>query len=326
MKKLLIIICGLLLAMPMFAQEAAGKLDDKQRICISAFMDPESELPTNVQNILIDRMTKAILKNGLGSSDGERFIMTAHVNELGKETTATAPVMYVVELEVSFFIGDGVDGTLFSQGSISVKGADESDTKAYLNAIKKIKVNDPTFKRMIAIAKDNIVEYYNTKCDFIIADAQRMAKNQEYEDALFELSRVPDICEECYKRSMTEANAIYQKQIDEEGAVLISKAKNEWTKGGQNMEAAEKAGAYLVKINPQSKSYAEAESLTKQMENRIKEKQQQAWDFKLQKQKDNTEIAKARVEAAKEVGVAQAKSKKRHYSLISIHKWWGKNK
>ena len=325
MKKLLIIACTLFFAMPLFAQDKASTLDDKQRICITAFMDPEMDIPVAAQNILLDRMSKAILKNGLGNSDGERFIMTANVNELGSETTATAPVMHVVELEVSFFIGDGIDGTLFSQGSITVKGADDTKDKAYLSAIKKIKVNDPTFKRMIAIAKDNIVNYYNTKCNFIISEAQHLSNNQQYDDAIFELTRVPDICEECYARSMAEAAKVYQKKIDEEGDILLSQARSEWTKG-QNRAAAEKAGAYLVQINPQSKAYAEATVLFNQMENRIKESDQQAWEYQMQKQQNAANAEQARIEAAKEVAVAEAKSKKRHYSLISIHKWWGKKK
>lgn len=321
MKKLMLFICTLFLAAPLFAQDNAATMDDKQRVCITAFIDPEMDLPATAQNILHDRMHKAILKNGLGSTDSERFIMTAYVNKLGVETTATAPVMYVVELEANFFIGDGVEGTLFSQGSINVKGADDSEDKALISAIKKIKTNDPAFKKMIAIAKDNIVAYYNTKCNFIITEAQQMANNQQYDDAIFELTRVPDVCEECYNKCMKEAATVYQKKVDDEGAQLLSKARSEWTKG-QNRAAAEKAGAYLVKINPQSKSYAEANTLFNQMEKRIKDSDNKAWEYKMQKQKDQTNVQLAVIEAAKEVAVERAKSKKRVYSIISIHRWF----
>lgn len=324
MKKLLIIAFALFIAMPMFAQDAKT-LNDKERVCITPFIDPDMDIPASAQKILLDRMTKAILKNGLSSSESERFIMTAFVRQLGVETTTTAPVMYVVELEANFYIGDGLDGTLFSQGSINVKGADDSEDKAFLSAIKKIKVNDPVFKRMIEIAKENIVNYYNTKCSFIIKEAQQKAENQQYDEAIFELTRVPDICEECYDKSMKAAAAIYQKKIDEEGAVLLAKAKTEWAKG-QDRAAVEKAAPYLLKINPQSKAYAEAFALLDQMEKRIAESDQQAFDYAMQKQKDNTTLEQARIEAAKEVGVEEAKSKKRVYSLISIHRWFGKDK
>ena len=89
MKKILIIACTLFLALPLFAQENTIT-DNKDMISISAFMDVEMDIPVAAKNILKDRMTKAILKNGLSSTEGERFIMIAGVNELGKETTATA--------------------------------------------------------------------------------------------------------------------------------------------------------------------------------------------------------------------------------------------
>lgn len=326
MKKLLIIACALFMTMPLFAQDKkASTLDDKQRIFITPFLDPEMDLPMSAQNILLDRMSKAILKNGLSSSESERFIMTANVRQLGVETTTTAPVMYVVELETNFYIGDGLDGTLFSQGSINVKGTDDSEDKALLNAIKKIKVNDPAFKKMIAIAKDNIIAYYNTQCSFIVKEALQKAENQQYDEAIFDLTRVPDVCDECYDISMKAAATIYQKKIDEEGARLLSQAKTEWTKG-QDRAAVEKAAPYLLKINPQSKAYAEAFTLLDQMEKRIAQSDQQAFDYHMQKQNNDAATEQARIEAAKEVAVAEAKSKKRVYSLISIHRWFGKDK
>ena len=185
MKKILIIACTLFLALPLFAQENTIT-NNKDMISISAFMDVEMDIPVAAKNILKDRMTKAILKNGLSSTEGERFIMIAGVNELSKETTATAPVMHVVELEVTFYIGDAIAGTLFSQGTTIVKGTGESESKAYLNAVKKIKVTDPVFKKTIAQAKDNIINYYNVKCDAIITEALEQAKNQEFDSALLD--------------------------------------------------------------------------------------------------------------------------------------------
>ena len=43
MKKLMLIACALFFAMPLFAQQfKVTSLDDKQRVCITAFLDPES--------------------------------------------------------------------------------------------------------------------------------------------------------------------------------------------------------------------------------------------------------------------------------------------
>ena len=328
MKKLLVIICTLFLCTPMFAQDNSTA-DNKQMISISAFMDVEMDIPVAAKNILKDRMTKAILKNGLSSTEGERFIMIAGVNELGKETTTTAPVMYVVELEVTFYIGDAIAGTLFSQGSTIVKGADESESKAYLSALKKIKVTDPIFKKMIAQAKDNIINYYDVKCDAIIAEALKQAKNQEFDLALFELSRIPNDCEECYNKSNSHFNNIYQQKIDFEGAVLLTNARNEWVQG-QNIDAANKAGEFLVQINPQSSAYKEADALFNQIEKRVLEFDQREWNFKMkqyqdeidfrnQQQRDEANYKMTKIQNEKEVSLNRIQY--RHYNVKAICGW-----
>lgn len=324
MKKILIIVCIIILSLPVFAQDS-NTTDNKQLISISAFINPEMNIPTNVQKILADRMQKAILKNGLSSSEGERFIMTASINELGKETTATAPVMYVVELEVNFFIGDAVDGILFSQGSTIVKGASDSESKAYLSALKNIKTNDPVFKKMIAQAKDAIVNYYNSKCDIIIADALKLAKNQEYDNALYELTSIPDVCEECYKKSITHSTEIFQQKINLEGSMLLTNARSEWAQG-QDIEAAKRAGEFLVQINPHSAAYKEASTLFSQIEKRVLEFDQREWNFKMQQYQDelNLKNAKLKNEATKlqnDKEVKLTRLNNRRYNIEAICKW-----
>lgn len=122
---------------------------------------------------------------------------------------------------------------------------------------------------------------------------------------------------------MKEAENVYQRKIDDEGEILLNNARNEWAKG-QNRAAADKAGAYLVQINPQSKAYQEGMKLHSQIERRIQEIDQQAWEFQMKKYQDSIDYKQSRLNAIKEVAIAVAQSRKRSYSLISIHKWWGK--
>ena len=321
MKKILIIACTLFLALPLFAQENKTN-DNKQMICISAFLDPEMDVPAAAKNLLKDRMKKAILKNGISNSEGERFIMTATINELDKETTATAPVMHIVELEVSFYIGDAIEGTLFSQGTVIAKGVDASDSKAYLSAIKNIKVTEPAFKKMIAEAKSQILNYYDSKCDIIIAEALKKAENQEFDIALFELSRVPDVCEDCYKKCLTHSLNIYQQKINHEGTLYLNNARSEWAQG-QDINAANKAGSYLVQVDPKSSAYTEALELFNKIEKRVFELDQREWNFKMKQHQDAFDLKMASIQAAKEVGIAMAQSPYyKYYNIDAIYNWW----
>ena len=85
-------------------------------------------------------------------------IVTCSVNVIDKQLTATVPQNWVVEVEVHFFIGNGVDGTLYASTAMTRKGVGASEEKAYLNAIKAISANDKAFKPFFNKGKQRIIE------------------------------------------------------------------------------------------------------------------------------------------------------------------------
>ena len=68
-----------------------------------------------------------------------------------------------------------MEGIKFASFSATVKGVGENETKAYMSALKNLKTNDPNYQDFIEKAKNKIVEYYNSKCDFIIKEAKALA-------------------------------------------------------------------------------------------------------------------------------------------------------
>lgn len=312
----MVIAC--LLASMTFAQDQAQTMDDAARIELSAYMDPSSSIPNNARKTLIDRMQKIITKNGMGSTKNTRFIMTANVRELNLEKSETAPVIYIYNLEVNFYIGDGIDGTLFSNCSLEVNAAGDSKEKAYMAALKKIKATDPQYQAFIDKGKKKIVDYYTAKCDFIITQAQTKAKNQDFDAALAELMQVPDVCKECYDKCMAAAQPIYQEKINQEGAKLLSEARGVWS-AGQDVAAAEAASAILAQINPQSSAFAGAESLNAEMAKRVKELDKREWDFMLKQQQDEVDLEKASIKAIRDIGVAYGENQQpTTYNVV----WW----
>lgn len=175
MKKLfyLIALAGTLICSAQ-AQEPATT-DEAASIPLSAYMDPSSSIPQSAQKVMIDKMQKILSKNGLVATENERFIVTANINELNVEKSETAPVVYIVTLEVNFYLGDGLDAILYSSCSTEVSGAGESKQKAYMAAVKKIKVNDPMFKAFLDKGKARIlVELRRAQA----AEAQRIAEEE----------------------------------------------------------------------------------------------------------------------------------------------------
>ena len=312
----MVIAC--LMASITFAQEQTQTMDDAARIALSAYMNPSSSIPNNAKKTLKDRMQKIITKNGMGSAKNTRFIMTANVRELNLEKSETAPVIYIYNLEVNLYIGDGIDGTLFSSCSLEVKAAGDSKDKAYMAALKKIKASDPQYQTFINEGKKKIVDYYTAKCDFIITQAQTKAKNQDFDAAIAELMQVPDVCKECYDKCMAVAQPIYQEKINQDGAKLLAEARGVWS-AGQDVAAAEAAAAILAQVNPQSSAFAGAESLNAEMAKRVKELDKREWDFMLKQQQDEVDLEKASIKAIRDIGVAYGENQQpTTYNVV----WW----
>ena len=127
-------------------------------IPLTAYISQETNMAPDAEALLLNRMRQAALKNGLSAMDNQVYIVTCSVNVIDKQLTATVPQNWVVEVEVHFFIGNGVDGTLYASTAMTRKGVGASEEKAYLNAIKAISANDKAFKPFFNKGKQRIIE------------------------------------------------------------------------------------------------------------------------------------------------------------------------
>lgn len=303
-------------------QNEAGKADDAARIPIAAYVPKDlGDLTPTAQEALKTRLERIVTKAGLGgSSYDNRFIMTAKIVELDKEVSSTTPVVYFYNLEITLLIGDAVEGTLFSSQVIETKGSGNSETKAYMAAIKKIKDQDPKYTAFIDQAKTKIIEYFNAKCDFILKEAQSLVGQNEYQAAIATLSSIPEVCKDCYDKAMDAIGPIYQQQIDRQCKLDIAEAKNAWN-ASQDSNGANSASYYLGQIDPNSSCYDEAQRFSATIAKRIKELDQREWDFKLKQQQDNVDISKARIKAARDIGVAYGNNQPKSITY-NIRTWW----
>ena len=305
------------------AQNKKGKTDDLGRIVLNSYVFPQVEsLPSSAKRMLINKLSQITSKNGVGGSSlNPRFVITPNITVLTKDFTATAPPMIALTLEITFYIGDGIEGTLFASSTpIEVKGVGTNETKAYIAALKQIKPANPDLKNLIEEGKTKIIEYYNSKCDFIIKESQSLEAQKEYEAAILKLTSVPDLCKECYDKCMDAVAPIYQKLIDRECEMKLAEAKNAWS-AGQNMEAAYNASDYLSGIDPNSACFPEVKKLTEEIAKRIKELDQREWDFKLKEQQDNVDIQKATIKAIRDIGVAYGNNQPKTITY-NVLGWW----
>ena len=314
------IILSILIAVGcnIYAQNTAGKSDDMARITLATFVPQQiDQMPEAARSSLANKLSQIVTQNGLGGkASNERFIITANINIISKDLTPTAPPMQAFTLDVTLYIGDGIDGTKFASISTTVKGVGENETKAYISALKNLKTTDPNYQAFIEKGKTKIVEYYNSKCDFIVKEAQTLASQNKYEEAIYKLTSVPEVCKTCYDKCMDAVAPIYKLQIDRQCKLKLAEASNLWA-ANLTVDAGNTAGEILSSIDPSAACFAEVKTLSSKIAARVKELDAREWNYTLKEQAQESE----RIKAYRDVGVAYGNGQPKSvtYNVIG---WW----
>lgn len=166
-------------------------------------------------SVLYNRLNQAVTLNGIGSTDNSnKFLLVPSVTVLSIEPTATVPINYVAEVEVTMFVVDNSKKLLMSQETLVKKGVANNERKAVTEAIKSIKARDPKIKKMITIGKNRIIEYYNAECETVVKTINAYIDCGMYEEALSELNAIPQIDDNtgCYDNTLNILSKISQEQ------------------------------------------------------------------------------------------------------------------
>lgn len=323
------IILGLLIAFSPINLIGKATPEAIGNLALTVYIDKEkTDIPQSAYRILQNKMNQMISKKGIGGMDNQRFIMTANVYELTKDITATAPPMHAITIEVTFYIGDGIDGILFASKSITGKGVGETEDKAYINALKAVKPLDPELSEFVEEGKVKIIEYYDFNIERIIAEANSIKNMEKYDEAINLLMSVPK-ASDGYLKAMEAAESIYKEKVEieaeknkekmeQESAMLLNKAKNIWS-SGLNFQSAKEATAILSNINPHSSSFTEAERLRAEIENEIKTSNQREWET-MQKDKEmEYQLEMSYLNACKEIAIAEAENTP---DVVYEFYWW----
>lgn len=325
MAKFLTFIFFLVFSLNCFSQNNEKSADDFARISLNVHVPDQIEPITPiVQSALENRLSQIVSKYGIADNGlNKRFTIVPRITITDKSITSTAPVMHVLVMEVSFFIGDGVDGKLFSSYSISSKGVGETETKAYMAALKNIKTDNPKFETFINDGKKKILEYYNSQCDFMLKEAETLSSKSEFDEALTLLSAIPQVCSSCYEKANDMTSIVYRKKIDYECNKLYNEASSIWS-AKQDEAGARDAARLLIQIDPLSSCFTSAKNLLGQIRSdikqRIKELDQREWEYQMQEQQNTADLKKEIVRAAAKVAVAHAKSKPT--TVIVYNRFW----
>ena len=285
--------------------------------------DSATAVPAIAHSLLEDKLLQIATVNGLGADNHASFFLTCSVNLTDKDVISGAPTRIVQNADVSFYVADMQTRRVYESVTISARGVGENENKAFTSLFKSIKPSSPEMKSLIANASKEIVAYYESQIDNYIKQAMALAKLGEFEQALYILSVVPDVCEG-YDKINDMAVEVYQKMIDNESLMLLQKAKTLWA-AGQNYEAAMEAGNYLAQVSPYSSCFAEAEALAVEIKefviaerayDRAQAEEELAWTRMMEEKRLDVEVIE--IEAWKEVGVAYGQNQ----PTQSYEMWW----
>ena len=309
----------LLLFLPLFGtgQNNLGSADDQDRIAIDVLVPPQVEdIPDQAQALLENKLMEVAVKNGLGGSGpSPRFVLTAKMVALSKDITPTVPPMEAYTFQIYLYIVDCVDQIVVSTTSMTSKGAGTNKNKAYLTGLKTINMNNAELERFMKTGKQKIIEYYNSRCDFVIAKAKALQSQNQFQAAIATLSGIPEVCKDCYMKSLQAIGPIYQDYIDHDCQVFTNMAASIWAANPTSAGAAD-AGKVLCLIDPDSKCYPETKSLISKMEQKVQKDEIRDWKFMERVWGDNVALEKLRIKAYRDIGVSFGNNQQPTYNNI----------
>ncbi|WP_372752849.1 hypothetical protein [Mariniflexile sp.] len=269
-------------------------------------------VPAYAENMLTNKLNQIITANGIGQGGyGSQFIITPKIIVLSKDVMPTAPPTIALNLEVTMYVGDGFEGTLFSSESIQVKGVGTNENKAFMAAVNQIKPKNPVLQQLVSRSKERIIDYYNTNCNLVIAKADALASQNNYEAALGLLSGVP-VVSNCFNDVKNKINAVYIKAINLDCKRKLNEASSIWA-ANQDLDAANEAGAILSSIQPEASCFNEVKVLYQNIAERIKAKEllDRDWIYKLKE----LDVERSSIQAARDVGVAYGLNQQPTYNI-----------
>lgn len=285
------------------AAASAAANDAEYGIVLSVLLDDSEEIPHNAAQYLSNKLAQTITANGVGALDGfSRFFITARLGVATRDIVPGPPTQIAENMEITLYIADYFDQKIFATTTINAKGVGTNESKAFINAVKNLNPHAAPIEAFVKKGKDKIIDYYRAQCDNIVKQAQSLATQKKYDEALYLLTSIPDAAGDCYDKALAATAAIYQQYVDYICNVNLAQAKAAWA-AEQNSTGAQKAGVFMSLIYPDAACYGEAQALYAEIKGKVLDD----WKFEMKQWQDGVDLESQRIEAARAIGVAYGK-------------------
>lgn len=290
-RKIKLLICALLVSC---SYANAQDCD----ISVRVLSPEESGLTKSAGDMLSRRIEQLSNSANFVIGSGSSIAIVPKLTYLTKDVLPGPPTKYSLDFELSLYLIDVNTGAIFYSETMSLKGVDNSESKAQISAIKQIKPTSPQITSMFVKGKQKVIAYYDENGGKIIAEAKRLCQMREYEKALYTILAIPD-CSKYAEEATAEAIKIYDRYMDEICYENLQAAKAAWV-AEQNESGAKKAAQYLSMIYQGYGCYPDAEKLYAEIKAEIKSDK----EFDKSLILSEIEIENNKINAMRDIGVA----------------------
>jgi hypothetical protein len=297
----------------------AQTIDDFGRIALRSDVSSVAKISDETKSLLLTKLNQITTKNGMAATDiNPRFVITAKIDVTGKDIVPGPPQMISLKLKVTLFVGDAVEQKLFGNAEITVTGTGINETKAYINAINKISAENVEIKTMLEASREKIVAYYAQSCAAILSEAKSLSEQGHYNQAIYSLSLVPDVCSECYQNVLQLQGEIFTRKIETEGNEAFTQAQTLWAQQPDKANAAN-VMRLLQQINPGVTFIDKVQSFVKEVSAAVEAQELREWEQQVREYNDRVKAAKQqadhnhqleqmRIKAYRETAIEYAKN------------------
>lgn len=263
-------------------------------------------IPQATEDYLNNRISTMLSNFDVATDPGmSQFFIAGKFSHILEDVVPGPPEQRTLHTVLTLYIGDNNSETVYSSTMLDLRGIGNSTQRAFINALSHLNAQNAKITSFIKKGKDKIVRYYDENYKNIILKANRAAETHKYDEALWLLTSIPECCRG-YNEVASLTNKYFQSFIDQDGLASFNRANAIWS-SSHDREGAEQALAILQNIDPESKAYTSAQKLVNEMKASVKSDR----EFELrQKYNDKISLEKARIDGARQVGVAYGNGQK----------------
>lgn len=258
------------------------------QIYISVVLPDRNEIPSEAGKQLERKMIQLLTSNGISSQDSNnRFVITAKADITSKDIVASTPQRVSEKIDLTLIIGDMVENIIFETVTIPLIGIGTNENKAFISAINQVKPQNAELVEFLEQVKREIVDYYAVRCSQIIKDAQKLASANNFDEAIYLLMQVPDICD-CAKECQNLMIEYTIKRNNAIAAQLFNEAKARWA-ASPTSEGASDVADVIARIPAGTSIQKNVDALIKSINTKLREDEKREWAFKMKQYNDAQE-------------------------------------